>query len=113
MRGVSHSGCYPLPSRGRAYARRRDRRDLGPPVPSLAETPLCALFFSPSGEFNYPRENTQGLPVRVSCRVWVARRSTNSVAVRVRSFSGGRLKVPRAHTRGARSLNPTKKTFSS
>ena len=92
---------------------RRDRRDLGPPVPSLAETPLCALFFSPSGEINYPRETLKaslspvhagaGLPDRVP---------TPSLFGFARSAAGG-LKFPGLTPGALGHLTPQKQNFSS
>ena len=110
MRGVSHSGCYPSKPRA-GVGGRRDRRDLGPPVPSLAETPLCALFFSPSGEINYPRETLKaslspvhagaGLPDRVP---------TPSLFGFARSAAGG-LKFPGLTPGALGHLTPQTKTF--
>ena len=100
------------PSKPRAgVGGRRDRRDLGPPVPSRAETPLRALFFSPSGEINYPRETLKaslspvhagaGLPDRVP---------TPWLFGFARSAAGG-LKFPGLTPGALGHLTPQNKTF--
>ena len=112
MRGVSHSGCYPSKPRAGVGGRRVEgTRSPGPAA--LPKPPLCALFFSPSGEINYPRETLKaslspvhagaGLPDRVP---------TPSLFGFARSAAGG-LKFPGLTPGALGHLTPLKQNFSS